>query len=1009
MAKARIPRFYAAVHLGICHSVDRIKAIYFGEKAGWRGEAASNQTLEIDRKSLHGGIREEGGVAGKVDVMMGRPDQVPTQALADRLDTGTPQETPGFRGILSLLFRDGPDSEGGFYFQAASPYLKPVWVHVQRIPRQLNAVTAEIARGSAVGRTSLYFELQHTTFDTLQSVVYQKSGMVNAQMEVMTYGMNQVLDVIEGALDVEWELDMGIAAYPSGQKVERKGVTLDDIADFRALVNSLNNDGDKNHVWADSIQPAVDWFTESAADVSIIKRLNVFLTCGLPHYEEEYDPNNPTQHEMGHLSPEYAAAVTEPRSRTREAERAAEVASDLLDGTIPVQMHGVICDGGSSWTHLEYIEHLINVPNAPIIGGVNVEGLVELIATPAGGAGIDANPAHVIFECLTDTDWGMGEDPARINTASFEAAAQTLLNEDFGVFLQWQAAVTIEEFVNEVLDHIHGALFADPGSGQWRLRLMRDDLDYGGLPVVDPDNAQLVSFSRKGWGETINEVVVTWTNPITEKEETLRAQDLANIAQQGAVVSDSRNYYGVRTAALAQRLAERELRSSSAPLSSCEVIVGREFWDLTPFEGVRVTWPEFGLHELPMRVMQINYGSSDKPEIRLSLLEDVFSLSVASFVAPVGSAWLNPSVAPQVALYGAVLNAPAHMVLDSSFTLGEVVAPRTVLSLLALNATDDPGATYDVAVLEPDGSWSELGVSRSFVGRATLAGALPVQVTSTVALDAVQGGSPTVGDIVLLGFERHSGSIPANVVNTLITGGPELAVVTAFDSATGAVTLRRGVLDTIPRAWPAGAAVWFAAAEDWEPLPRIFEEDGTDDTLEERESDVTVKLLVQTSGGRLETDESSAFVARPLTRASRPLRPAKLKLNGEDIATEVDLQAETVLTYTWAHRNRLTEIGTIHAWGDPSVTPEPGTTYRVELDAYTSDGTLIEAAWYVEDVGVTDTHTVDLAVDEPPAGAVLIDGRVVAVRDGEDSWQAATIRARRFIEPHDLMAQWFTD
>jgi len=39
-----------------------------------------------------------------------------------------------------------------------------------------------------------------------------------------------------------------------------------------------------------------------------------------------------------------------------------------------------------------------------------------------GAAGVDANPVHMIYECLTNTDWGMGASSNIINVASFQAS-----------------------------------------------------------------------------------------------------------------------------------------------------------------------------------------------------------------------------------------------------------------------------------------------------------------------------------------------------------------------------------------------------------------------------------------------------------------------------------------------------------------------------------------------------------------------------------------------------------
>src|SRR5690606_12901100 len=97
----------------------------------------------------------------------------------------------------------------------------------------------------------------------------------------------------------------------------------------------------------------------------------------------------------------------------------------------------------------------------------------------------------------------------------------------------------------------------------------------------------LLNFRRKLWGETTNEIVVTWTNPASEDEETITYQSLGNIAMQGEVVSEGRNYYGIRNVELANTVAARDIVSASYPLAMATVEVDRRQWDILPGDCVK--------------------------------------------------------------------------------------------------------------------------------------------------------------------------------------------------------------------------------------------------------------------------------------------------------------------------------------------------------------------------------------------------------------------------------------
>ncbi|MDC8804205.1 phage tail protein [Halomonas pacifica] len=601
---------------------------------------------------------------------------------------------------------------------------------------------------------------------------------------------------------------------------------------------------------------------------------------------------------------------------------------------------------------------------------------------------LDANPAHVIYECLTDGDWGMGGDPDDIDTASFQAAAARLYGEGFGVFLQWQAQSTIQEFINGVLDHINGALFPHPRTGKTALRLLRDDLDVDNLRILTPDNATLTNFSRKAWGETTNEIVVTWTRPETEKEETITAQDLANIAQQGAVVSASRNYHGVRTPELAQRLADRELRAASAPLASCEAEVSREFWDLVPYDGLKVTWPEYGLDELVMRVMKVNYGDSDAKMVKLSLLEDVFALPLASYVEPATGQWEGPEP-PAVVETVRFLPVLGYTASNQGVNLETLAYPATAVAPIAVNPTDDSSAVYDVLVEQstPSGgtAWAEVGTTRRFPARATLGVELPVAIRSTaVDLNGEALAQVATDHLLLIGGDG------------LDHDELELALITAVDDVTGLPDLLRGVLDTVPRAWPAGTTVTLVSLQDLEGIPKEYADGET----------VRLRLLTQTGVGRLEDEEAPTETGLAVSRATRPTRPADLKVNGTGLESATGVAWADQLVITWAHRNRLLEDSVMYAWDDAALPLEDGVTYTVEADALDGSLAIIQAAWYSTDVGATDTHTLDLTVDAPPSGTVYLVIKVIAKRDGESAWQAARITVTGIQPPTDLQGEY---
>jgi hypothetical protein len=123
----------------------------------------------------------------------------------------------------------------------------------------------------------------------------------------------------------------------------------------------------------------------------------------------------------------------------------------------------------------------------------------------------DMNPAHIIRECLTDKEWGMGYSEADIDDASFIAAADTLFDEQMGISILWQRENTIEAFVQDIIRHIDAALYVDRRTGKFVLKLIRDDYDPNALITLTPDNIERVeNYKRPAFGDLVNSVTVIY-------------------------------------------------------------------------------------------------------------------------------------------------------------------------------------------------------------------------------------------------------------------------------------------------------------------------------------------------------------------------------------------------------------------------------------------------------------------------------------------------------------------
>ena len=517
----------------------------------------------------------------------------------------------------------------------------------------------------------------------------------------------------------------------------------------------------------------------------------------------------------------------------------------------------------------------------------------------ATNGNIDMNPAHIIYQCLTDSEWGMGYPTTAISSASFTAAADTLYSEGFGLSMLWNHQETIESFIKIILDHIGGILYVDPASGAFALKLIRADYVVGSLPQYGPETLISASdYQRQAWGETINEITVVYTNPCSGKDTAATVQDIANIQTQGGVVAQTRNYPGIRNSAIAQRVALRDLQSASTPLARIKLTATRAAWQVFPGAVFRLSWPEYGIADVVYRALAVNRGTLQNGEIIIDAVEDVFGLPSATYLVDQPSEWEDPSNAPAVAPYRKLLETP-YWDLARNLTEADLSYVDSLSGYLETLAVRPSGDATNYSIYDRVGAAAFAAAGNGdFCPSATVVSALTKTTTAITLANGIDL------DIVVAGGYA--------VIDN------EYVLVSAIDAIAGTATISRGVLDTVPTEHSAAARIWFA--------------DGFHgfDTTEYADGEaLDVKLLPITGQGELPLADAPVDSLTFDQRQYRPYPPGNLKFDGVSYPELIEGSTDVVLT--WAHRDRLLQLAYIVEQDEASIGPEASVTYSIEV------------------------------------------------------------------------------
>ncbi len=285
----------------------------------------------------------------------------------------------------------------------------------------------------------------------------------------------------------------------------------------------------------------------------------------------------------------------------------------------------------------------------------------------------DANPAEAIFEILTSNVFGLSVDVANIDIPSFIAAGDTLKTEGNGLSQIVDSIKPAESTIKDMLRQMNGVLFENP-DGEFVLKLIRNDYSFPSLPIYDESNIiEVNSFSRPSWSETHNHINLGYTDRTKDFIDTgAMAQDLANFRTQGEEARADFNYPGVAHPTLARQIAERELLAFSFPFPKVVLTVNREGATLRPGDVIRFSWSKFGLTDMVLRVMIVDFGDLLNGQVRLDCVEDVFRTAETIYSDPNPTDWtpLDTDAIPYV--IEQVRGAPRLYLNLSFFTLGEL-------------------------------------------------------------------------------------------------------------------------------------------------------------------------------------------------------------------------------------------------------------------------------------------------------------------------------------------------
>lgn len=262
------------------------------------------------------------------------------------------------------------------------------------------------------------------------------------------------------------------------------------------------------------------------------------------------------------------------------------------------------------------------------------------------------NPVHIVYEAMTNRQWGRGFDRSRFDDASWRYAADILFSERFGLCTRWTRRDSIKSFIQSILDHIGATVYEDRTNAKIKINLIRGDYVKSLLPLFDRNSGlvEIKDAAVSNQGSMINEVRVTYRDPVTDEDRTVRASNLAALQSAGGAINSlSKEYKGCPTAELATRLAQRDLKAASPSVRRYKFVLDRRGYKIVPGMVIRIQDMSRGIADTVVRVGTIDYGKVGDGRIEINGVQDVFSLPQRGFTTIGPPQWTPPSNRPCIA------------------------------------------------------------------------------------------------------------------------------------------------------------------------------------------------------------------------------------------------------------------------------------------------------------------------------------------------------------------------
>lgn len=844
--------------------------------------------LPVQKPNLYG--ETEGGVSGNIDIHFGTPNQEPNATYKQYfpLVSGYPyQSYLIFRGYPgAAAFTPESLAKNGFYL-GNSGYMKEMLLWVKRIHVKNDGGGQWYDEKSEIGTSliSSSFDSEYVHLPVslrVKCTWFQIDGDKSSELKG-TFPLYDANQSYNGTFTSQIEGTDRLNAENTSE-LSRPPATIDTASLF-------NENGDLPKLGGGFIVPAVTWSGEGPPSTEgfVVEGISVFPQVRRYSFSGEFN---------------WGGGVF-------------DFAVGLGDNDATIDLYRVNLNGSltfifsyhNSEKDYEIYRNKINLDQGVyrISGGVGERYsqrprpfvyFVAKIKKPSSMENPDINPIHKIREILTD-DTAMSKPESDVNNANFIKAADRIWSEGLGISWAIDEKSCIEA-IEELCYHIEAGIRVNRQTGLYEMVLFRDDW-FAKDEIHDISESKIKDLSLEVMNsdDIVNQLNVTYYDRERIKNSTFSVYENGSILTMGHANAESVEFPYFMNMRNAEIVANWKLKQFSTPAWSGSFTTGwREARKWNRYDLIRLPWSSKWNGTILVRIMKINLGNGSDNTVTIDF-EEVIPYSGEMNTSVVVDTPVDSGPQPPQPSSNVVFEAPYYLTV---LRAGQTNAD------LELSNNPDIGYVAAVAAKPQSNSLNALLYTDGGVGEFE-------QVSRLDYCDILQLDQ-SITEITSSFVVTGSLTQPSNSNNFILLNS-ELMGFVSFNDETKVLTVKRGVLDTVPRKHGSGSLFVF-------DLPDV----AFDSTQYAQSEVVEAQVLTTTPSGIQELAAGTGVEIQ--ARAIRPYPPANVKLNDAYYPETILVTSDIVLT--WVNRNRLQQTGgEILSFFDAGVTVESGTTYSYEL------------------------------------------------------------------------------